>query len=185
MACRLIGASHYLNQCWNIVNWNLRNKLQWNFNRNSYIFIQEYPFVNGVWKMASILSRPKCVNKLDLLSSSQMIKEVIAAEYYIYHDSRAVRACSKCLTDLVAQAESITNHFFHFIGITIEKIVGEWGMWPACHCRGYLSWHPVLYSSLCNSFKDRAPVDVMVPDLQISCSDLTEIIVAWWHHKVT
>ena len=23
--------NHYLNQCWNIINWNLRNKLQWNF----------------------------------------------------------------------------------------------------------------------------------------------------------
>ena len=26
--------SHYLNQWWNIVNWTLRNKLQWNLNRN-------------------------------------------------------------------------------------------------------------------------------------------------------
>ena len=33
--------SHYLNQCWNIVNWTLRNKFQWNFNRNSNIFIYE------------------------------------------------------------------------------------------------------------------------------------------------
>ena len=33
--------SHYLSQCWNIANWPTRNKLQWNFNRNSYIFIQE------------------------------------------------------------------------------------------------------------------------------------------------
>ena len=27
--------SHYLNQCWIIVNWNLRNKLEWNLRRNS------------------------------------------------------------------------------------------------------------------------------------------------------
>ena len=33
--------SHYLNQCWDIVNWTLRNKLQWNLNQNPYIFIQE------------------------------------------------------------------------------------------------------------------------------------------------
>ena len=32
--------SHYLKQCWIIVNWTPRNKLQWNFNRYSYIFIQ-------------------------------------------------------------------------------------------------------------------------------------------------
>ena len=54
--------SHYLNQWWNIVNWTLRNKLQWNFNRNLIIFIQENPFQNVVWKMAAILSRPQCVN---------------------------------------------------------------------------------------------------------------------------
>ena len=36
--------SHYLNQCWNIVNWTLSDKLQWNLKRNSNIFIQE------VWK---------------------------------------------------------------------------------------------------------------------------------------
>ena len=54
--------SHYLNQCWNIVNWNSRNKLQWYVNRNSYIFIQENPFENVVWKkMAAILCLPQCV----------------------------------------------------------------------------------------------------------------------------
>ena len=53
--------SHYLNQCWDIVNWTLRNKLHWNFNRYSYIFIQENSFENVVWKMAAILSRPQCV----------------------------------------------------------------------------------------------------------------------------
>ena len=37
--------SHYLNQCWRIVNWALRNKIQWNINR----------------KMAAILSWPQRV----------------------------------------------------------------------------------------------------------------------------
>ena len=41
----------------NIVNSKLKNKLQWNLKRNSYIFIQENPFENVVWKMASILSQ--------------------------------------------------------------------------------------------------------------------------------
>ena len=53
--------SHYLNQCWDIVNWTLRNELQWNFNQNSYIFIQENAFENVVWKTVAILSRPQCV----------------------------------------------------------------------------------------------------------------------------
>ena len=57
-----MAPSHYLNQCWNIVNWTLRNKLRWNFNRNSKIFIKENAFENVVCEMASILSRPQCVN---------------------------------------------------------------------------------------------------------------------------
>ena len=44
-----------------IVNWTLRDKLQWNFNRNSNIFIQENALENVVCEMASILSRPQCV----------------------------------------------------------------------------------------------------------------------------
>ena len=54
--------THYLKQCWIIVNWTLRNKLQWNFNRNSNIFIQENALEHVVCEMASILSRPQCVN---------------------------------------------------------------------------------------------------------------------------
>ena len=32
-----MAPSHYLNQCWDIVNWTIRNKLQWNFYWNSNI----------------------------------------------------------------------------------------------------------------------------------------------------
>ena len=44
--------SHYLNQFWNVVNWTPRNNLQWNFNRSSYIFIQEMnlKMVSGNWQ---------------------------------------------------------------------------------------------------------------------------------------
>ena len=59
--------SYYLNWRWNIVNWTLRNKLQWNLNRNSYIFIQENAFENVVWKMVVILCQPQCVNRADTL----------------------------------------------------------------------------------------------------------------------
>ena len=36
------------------------NKLQWNFDQNSYIFIQENAFEN-VWKIVAIFSWPQCV----------------------------------------------------------------------------------------------------------------------------
>ena len=53
--------SHYLNQCWNIVNWTPVHEIQWNLNPNSNIFIQENAFENVVWKMAAILSRHQWV----------------------------------------------------------------------------------------------------------------------------
>ena len=59
--------SHYLNKCWNIVNWTLRNKLQLNSNQTSYIFIQENSFEN-VCQIAAILSRPQCVKDKNILT---------------------------------------------------------------------------------------------------------------------
>ena len=58
-----LSPNHYLEQCWLIFNWSLRNKHQWNFDQNSNIFIEANPFQN-VWKMAAMLSRPQCVNKM-------------------------------------------------------------------------------------------------------------------------
>ena len=57
-----MAPSHYLNQCLNIINWTLRNKLQWILNRNSNIFFQENALENVVSEMASIFSQPQCVN---------------------------------------------------------------------------------------------------------------------------
>ena len=45
--------SEVVNQCWNIVNLTLGNKLQWNFNRNSNIFIEENTFENVFAKCCS------------------------------------------------------------------------------------------------------------------------------------
>ena len=58
MAWRLLGAkplSYY--QCWVIVNWTLRNKLQWNFVQNTKLFIHKNAFENIICEMAAILSR--------------------------------------------------------------------------------------------------------------------------------
>ena len=52
MACFLCQLSRYLNHCWNVVNWNCRYKLQWNFNRNSCIFsqINAFKIPSGKWR---------------------------------------------------------------------------------------------------------------------------------------
>ena len=69
--------SYYLNKCWNIVNWTLGNKFQWNINRNLYIFIQENAFKNVVWKMAVILFRPQCVKVLNSISQ-KVVKRALS-----------------------------------------------------------------------------------------------------------
>ena len=72
--------SHYLNQCWTIVNWTLGNKLPWNLNRDFWIFIQENTFENVVWKMAAILSWLQYVNTAQprgICSSSSSISKSI------------------------------------------------------------------------------------------------------------
>ena len=46
--------SHHLNQCQLIVNWTLRNKLQWNSNQNTKLPIHENAFANVVLEMAVI-----------------------------------------------------------------------------------------------------------------------------------
>ena len=48
--------SHYLDQCWVIINWTLGNKLQWNFHQNTTLFINENALKNIACKMAAILS---------------------------------------------------------------------------------------------------------------------------------
>ena len=77
MAWRRPGASHYLNQCWNIVNLAIWNKLQWNLKRNWYIFIQENAFENVVRKLAAILSPPQCIKYL----VSNRVKKII--QFYL------------------------------------------------------------------------------------------------------
>ena len=54
LACSV--PSHFLNQCWLIINWTLGNKLQWNCNWNSNTFIEDrfendvcnFHIINGI-----------------------------------------------------------------------------------------------------------------------------------------
>ena len=65
----IVGAwpapSHYLNQCWRIDNWILRNKIQWNLNQNTKIYIEENAFEIMGGKMAAMLCRSQCVNRIE------------------------------------------------------------------------------------------------------------------------
>ena len=52
-ACDLFGAKPYLNQWWFIVICTLRNKIQWNMNKDT-TFIHKIAFENFVYKMLAI-----------------------------------------------------------------------------------------------------------------------------------
>ena len=56
LACTAL--SHYVNQCWLIVNWTLRNKFQSNSNRNTKLFIM---------KMLSATWQPFCPGRDELI----------------------------------------------------------------------------------------------------------------------
>ena len=67
MAWCLVGAKQLSEPMLEYFMRTIRNKLQWDFNRNLYIFVQENAFENVVWKMAAILSRPQCVKTFSAL----------------------------------------------------------------------------------------------------------------------
>ena len=50
MACRLVGTKTLSEPMLEIVNLTLWNKIQWNINQNSYVFIQETASENLIWE---------------------------------------------------------------------------------------------------------------------------------------
>ena len=58
MACRCSAPSHQLKQWWQIVDWTLMNKLQWNFHQIWNIFNQENAPEYVLYEMAAISLRP-------------------------------------------------------------------------------------------------------------------------------
>ena len=117
--------SHYLNQCWNIVNLSLRNNLQWSFKRNSYIFIQENTFECVVCKMAAMLSQPQCVN-------GQWCNRHSILRHYLGHQTWGL-----CLSML---GQGISHYYMKPSGSVSGSIRGElchsWGRFqlPASQC---------------------------------------------------
>ena len=98
MACRLAGTKPLFDQWWNIVNWALRNKLQWNFVWNSNIFIQENALENVVCEMASILSRPQCVKGSQEVGSplvSYFVRFILSGSFCQVHFLSAVTICTE------------------------------------------------------------------------------------------
>ena len=82
----LLAPSHYLNQCWLIVNWTHRNKFKRNLNPNSHIFIQENTFENVVCQNGGHLVQGRWVNCLapveDLWCNESWHDDVIKGKHF-------------------------------------------------------------------------------------------------------
>ena len=62
MACCLFGTKLLFKPMQgSIVNWNIRNKLQWNLNQNTKNFIHENASENTIYEIVAILSRGRLV----------------------------------------------------------------------------------------------------------------------------
>ena len=82
MACRLFG------ECWLIVNWSHRNKLQWNLNRNTKLLIHKNAYENIVCEMAAILSRGRWVNDANfVVNGSTASCHIDTLWYYQWQES--------------------------------------------------------------------------------------------------
>ena len=133
--------SHYLNECWNIVNWTLRNKLQWNFNRAIETFsLKKKAFENVVWKMSTILSRPQCV-KIEMYSYIHNKDTSFAYNASLKHTRLLLRGRENHITSSIIILSMIIKY-------------NKWlDMWTGIICHGYeiglptstsqIPWYPI------------------------------------------
>ena len=61
MACRLFGAKPLSKPMLGYVNWTIGNKIQWNFNQNTKIFVHENASENIVYEMAAIFEHGEMI----------------------------------------------------------------------------------------------------------------------------
>ena len=110
--------SHYLNQYWNAVNWTVRKKLQWNFNRNSNIFIQEMDL-----KISSAKWRPFCLGPNELIRTLGTNVSEISNEIHTFSFENVVcemaaihswPQCVKIIDDVRSLFQTMPLSCFHW-----------------------------------------------------------------------
>ena len=158
------GRRHYLNQCWNIVNWTPRNKLQWNINQNSYIFIQENPFENVVWKMTAILSQPQWFKGL----------------YYLMQQMHMFKLCSKISLEncWVLKSENLakSNQLYLITRFLYKLLVARW-----CNSQLLIFQHFQVLKSLLRETNCALSVDTSKVLCKLPGSPETQgVIVLHW-----
>ena len=113
-----------------MVNFTLGNKFQWNFNRNSNIFIQENAIENVVCEMASILSRPQCVNVIVINTGSSSVVVVISFGAYLPLAHR--RFPPRCGPEWCACLWGFGQSFRRSTNSSVRTYSNGRGLYPPC-----------------------------------------------------
>ena len=116
---QVMAPSHYLNWCRVIANWTPGNKLQWNFDQDTKLFIHENASENVVWEMATILFRERWIHTRDpaavdsaagvICIQSQLGFQQRSLSWFITERSLGhtedtlshIRACRKCQGEII------------------------------------------------------------------------------------
>ena len=126
--------SHYLNQFWNIVNWTLRNKLQWIF-----FEMLAFSFNKMLLKMSSVKWQPFCLG-LNVLRISnyipQKITDVITYPWWRHQMETFSASLAFCAENSPVPGEfsaqrSVTRSFDVFFDLRLNKRLSKqsWGWW--------------------------------------------------------
>ena len=130
--------SQYLNQSRDIVNRALRNKLKWNVNRNSYIFLQGNAFKNVIWVMATILSRPQGVKLKHFPRSNNTSSP---REGGNWHSKPPIRTKSTLYSSEILRIGSFRNVY----GIQHIESETKWLSFSRCQFSYLLVWKPLYF----------------------------------------
>ena len=101
----LIRAGVYCPHLWAqlVVNWTLRNKLQWNLNQNTWLFIHQNASEDAVCKMAAILSRGRRWVKACVFSLWERLHEA-----WWHQDMFSICCLMSCEPDLNQWPQELT-----------------------------------------------------------------------------
>ena len=121
MACRLFGTKPLPDQCWYIVEWTIRNKLQWNLSQNTLIFIEENAFKSVDCKMSPWLCWMKVVRISSSFKLTIYIRHCLCFNKYIcaiYHKNKNEKVIGRKLPSLIELEVVI----WHFLMLSVTKI---------------------------------------------------------------
>ena len=147
--------SQDLNQCCVIVDWTLRNKLQWTFNQNTKLFIHENAAQNIVCEMAAILSRRIWINSKGFFSYRRHIASIctisilsiicqahqtvsISTEWHRWPE-RSVWYCPATKTSIVAWEENLVFLIWELRNEMTEELRNVTWRTPLIHYRGIIT----------------------------------------------